>query len=67
MTSHVECPHCRVRYPLERLYTDRHDQPAEGKSYTIVCSVCQGQFEVSFQRSWSLRGRTLRAAVRSSP
>lgn len=66
MTGYVDCPHCRVRYPLERLYGNQRDQPTEGRSYTIVCSVCGGQFDVSFQRGWSLRGRTLRASVTAS-
>jgi hypothetical protein len=66
MTSHVECPYCRVRYPLEKLYADRHDQPAPGKSYTLVCTLCNGQFDVGFQRSWSLRGRVLRALVKAT-
>jgi hypothetical protein len=66
MTSYVACPHCRVRYPLEKLYADRHDQSAPGKSYTIVCAVCHDQFDASFRRGWSLRGRTLRALVKTA-
>jgi hypothetical protein len=61
MTSYVQCPHCRVRYPLEKLYSNAHDRPAQGKSYTIVCAVCRRQFDVSFQRRWPL---PLRAVVK---
>lgn len=54
MTTYVPCPHCRVKYPLEKLYVDAHDQPTPGKSYTVVCAVCGQQFDVSFRKRWLL-------------
>ncbi|MDA0734369.1 MAG: hypothetical protein O2909_11900 [Chloroflexi bacterium] len=50
MTTYVSCPNCRVKYPLEKLYVDAHDQPAPSKSYTVVCAVCSQQFDVSFRK-----------------
>lgn len=62
--AYVQCPGCRVRYPLEKLYGEPHDRPAEGKSYTVLCAVCRRQFDVSIRARWSWRGRTLRAVVK---
>jgi DNA-directed RNA polymerase subunit RPC12/RpoP len=62
--DYVQCPGCRVRYPLDRLYADPHDGPAEGKSYTVLCAVCGRQFEIGIRTRWSWRGRTLRAVVK---
>lgn len=64
MQSYVQCPNCRVRYPLKRIYSDLHDRPMEGRSYTVVCTVCGQQFDVAIRRRWSMRGRTLRAEVK---
>ena len=62
--THVECPNCGVRYPLDRLYADQHDRPSPGKSYTILCSVCGRRFDVTFSRRWPF---PLRTKVRSGP
>jgi len=61
---YVQCPGCQVRYPLERLYSNDHDRPAQGKSYTVLCAVCGRQFDVGIRVQWSFRGRTLRAVVK---
>ena len=52
MTTYVQCPNCRVKYPLEQLYADAHDRPAQGKTYTVVCAVCSTQFDVGFRKRW---------------
>ncbi len=54
MINYVQCPKCRVKYPLEQLYSDAHDRPAQGKTYTVVCAVCNAQFDVSFRKRWPL-------------
>ncbi|MCH7745525.1 MAG: hypothetical protein IIC84_05560 [Chloroflexi bacterium] len=58
-SRYVGCPNCRVQYPVERLHTpsltgkgEGHDQPADGKQYTISCAVCGHQFDVLFRKRW---------------
>jgi DNA-directed RNA polymerase subunit RPC12/RpoP len=58
---YVECPGCGVRYPMSLLYSEPHDRPGDGKTYTVRCSVCGYQFDVTFRRGWL---RSLRAIVR---
>ena len=58
---YLECPDCRVRYPVSRLYSDPHDRPQDGKTYTVSCSVCGHQFDVAFNKRWL---RPLKAMVR---
>ena len=66
MTAYVGCPHCRVKYPVKKLYSQAHDRPAPGRVYTVVCAVCGHQFDVGFQRR--LPGPfPLRAVVRGGP
>jgi hypothetical protein len=57
----IECPDCRVTYPAERLYSHPGDEPKQGKTYTVVCSVCNRQFDIElkdgfFKRWWAKTG-----------
>ena len=54
MTSYVGCPNCRVKYPVKKLYSQAHDRPAHGRSYTVVCAVCGHQFDITFRKPWVL-------------
>ena len=60
----VGCPNCQVQYPVNRLYRDPHDRPAPGKTYTILCTVCDRRFDVTFRKRWLF---SLGATVRGEP
>ncbi len=62
--THVGCPHCDVRYPVNRLDPGFNGRAAVGKTYTVVCSVCGERFDVAFRKRWFL---PLRAHVRRVP
>ncbi len=49
------CPNCRVQYPLQRLGA----YPEAGKTYTVLCSVCGNQFNVTFLKRWLMPLKTV--------
>ncbi len=49
------CPNCRVQYPLQRLGA----HPEAGKTYTVLCSVCGNQFDVTFVKRWLMPLKTV--------
>ena len=49
------CPNCRVQYPLQRLGA----HPEAGKTYTVLCSVCGNQFDVTFLKRWLMPLKTV--------
>ncbi len=49
------CPNCRVQYPLQRLGA----YPEAGKTYTVLCSVCGNQFDVTFLKRWLMPLKTV--------